>query len=225
MNDSAMDLSASTSSRASSSTTIKRPRASRLDPSFLKTRGKGSALGSLAENDEYPVSEMRPLTDMNFNRMATSDDSSSSTERIVLPKTKDRHHGSPGKRMPSHVNRPGPLSASTNKPLSSVRRRSNATGPVRIEKSRRRSSMIPQLSPPQQDGAGAAPPSKSSVSARRIMIASPTKRPQRSSLTRGSSARMKPLPALNFGVPPTSLGDLSADISISKGGGSRPTWR
>jgi kinesin family protein 18/19 len=216
-------LSASTSSRPS--TSGRRPRASRLDPNFLKTKSKASStlLGSVSEADES-MSQDRPLNDV-INQM-NEDSSSSAENEIIVPKAKDRHLGSPSKRMPSSLKGPS-LSASTSK-APGPRRRSNV-GPVRGEKTgRRRSSMIPQLSPTQTEGN-----TSKAGSARRVLIASPAKRTKRSSLTRSvtgegrGSVRLKPIPAL--GLTPASssltlsLGDFSTeDISVGK---IRPTWR
>ncbi|KAF5331539.1 hypothetical protein D9611_007645 [Ephemerocybe angulata] len=225
VNISSLKLSASTSTRPS--TSGRRPRASRLDPSFLKSKPKGSSLGSVMEGDEHSSQDIQPLSDLNFNRMSSNEDSNSSSEnQIHVPKAKDRHLGSPSKRMPTSIKGPS-LSASTNK-LASLRRRPSNVGPVRGEKTRRRSSMIPQLSPPHADGGKAGP--------RRVMIGSPAKRAKRNSLTRsvngapGGTTRLKPIPALQLPSSSSSslsLADLSADISISASGrsGPRPTWR
>lgn len=213
-------LSASTSSRPSISG-AKRPRASRLDPNFLKTRTtRSSGLGSVSEADESISQDSQPLSDV-INRM--NEDSSSSTENeIIVPKAKDRHLGSPSKRMPSSLRNPS-LSASTSKPPGARRR--STVGPVRGEKTRRRASMIPQLSPKQDEGssskAGPGP-------ARRVLLASPAKR-KRSSLARPppvgrgeGSLRMKSFPAASSSSS-LSLGDVSTE-NISAGR-MKPTWR
>ncbi|RXW21176.1 hypothetical protein EST38_g4689 [Candolleomyces aberdarensis] len=205
-------LSASTSRL---STSGRRPRASRLDPSFLK-KSKGSTLGSVVEGDEQSSQDIQPFAEMNFNRMSPTEESTSSNEELHIPKAKDRHLGSPGKRMPSTIKGPS-LSASTSR-VPAARRRSNV-GPVRGEKSRRRSSMIPQLSPPVPEGGKAG--------ARRIVITSPSKRPKRPSLTKtgsgaGGTLRVKPIPALSLSATSLSVADLSADLSVSK---IKPTWR
>jgi kinesin family protein 18/19 len=180
-------------------------------------KSKGSTLGSVVEGDEQSSQDIQPLADMNFNRRSPTDDSTSSSDELHIPKAKDRHLGSPGKRMPSSIKGPS-LSASTSR-APATRRRSNL-GPVRGEKSRRRSSMIPQLSPPAPDGGKAG--------ARRVVvITSPSKRPKRPSLTKlgngaGGSLRVKPIPALSLSATSLSVGDLSVDLS---GGKAKPTWR
>ncbi|KAF8204905.1 kinesin-like protein [Pholiota molesta] len=209
-------LNTSTSSR-----TTRRPRPSRLDPGFLKAKSKGSSLGSLKEDDETNSdTRNQPLSDMNLNRMSSNEDSSSSDGNLHVPKVRDRNPSSPNRRAPS-TGKASVLSASTSK--STGRRRSNI-GPVRNEKTRRRSSMIPPIPPliPEDVAKGG--------SARRVLIsASPGKKPKRSSLTRsvnsgslkikssGSSMSVSNLSAI---FDPNTSGDLSAT-----GKSFRPTWR
>ncbi|KAJ3996034.1 kinesin-like protein [Lentinula boryana] len=171
----------------------KRPRPNRLDPSFLKLRTREPALGSLAEDDEnvHDGSLRRtsqPLGDRSLNSLEAEFYMSSNSSKA--------YHGSPSKRMPA-----------TPRSTMKGRRRSNLT--VRNEKARRRSSLIPQLSPP---GGEASKP-------RRVLLASPGKRSKRISISRNSgvsSFRLKP-PLVNL-----SLADTSADMSMSR---SKPTWR
>ncbi|KAF9475943.1 kinesin-like protein [Pholiota conissans] len=197
--------------------TSRRPRASRLDPTFLKSKSKSSSLASLREDDETE-SRGQPLSDMNMNRMGSNDDSSGSDNNLHIPKVHDRTPGSPGRRAPSTGK--ASLSASTSKTIG--RRRSNI-GPVRNEKTRRRSSVIPPV-PPLPDDL----PKGGSV--RRVLIStSPGKRPKRLSLTRavntgslkvksaGSSASVANLSAI---FDANTSGDLSA-----AGKSYRPTWR
>ncbi|THH10089.1 hypothetical protein EW145_g1567 [Phellinidium pouzarii] len=114
-------------------------RPSRLDPSFLKSRGGPSTLGSLAEDDESkacePVRRSSLFTDQ-VNRLPTSLDSTNtgSSSSGALYSLKARHDGSPA--WLNILKAPG----SANK-----RRRSNI-GPLRSEKVRRRSSLL--LPPP-----------------------------------------------------------------------------
>jgi len=202
----------------------KRPRASRLDPSFLKSKTKASTLGSLVEDDETasPGRHSHPLSEMSLNRLVSNEDSNSSDDRgygesLHVPKVRDRGYGSPARRAPSTCKVNG-LSASTSGKSSSSRRRSNI-GPMRNEKGRRRSSMIPQLSP--------QPGEESKAGARRVLLASPGKRQKRSSLTRSFSAKVKTSSStpqianlsLMAVVDPNASGDFS---SIGR---SRPTWR
>jgi kinesin family protein 18/19 len=214
-------FSSSTSHRPAGA---KRPRASRLDPSFLKSKTKASTLGSLVEDDETasPERHSQPLSEMSLNRLVSNGDSNSSDDRgygesLHVPKVRDRGYGSPSRRAPSTCKVNG-LSASTSGKSSGSRRRSNI-GPMRNEKGRRRSSMIPQLSPSLGEG--------SKAGARRVLLASPGKRQKRSSLTKSFSAKVKtgsstPQIAnlsLMAVVDPNASGDFS---SIGR---SRPTWR
>jgi kinesin family protein 18/19 len=197
----------------------KRSRPSRLDPSFLRSRSKGSILGSLVEGDENasPARQhQHPLSDMNMNQMSTSDDSTGSEGNTLhVPKGRDRGaHGSPAKR---------PSTSKIGTPGSGVpkgRRRSNI-GPLRNEKGvKRRSSMIPQLSPPIGETSKGAP--------RRVMLASPAKRAKRMSLNQSISIgalRMKavaPPPPLVSTISMANFDpNSSADMSFSR---SKP-WR
>ena len=204
------------SSSILSRTSTKRSRPSRLDPSFLKSKSKPSALGSLREDDEN-AAELRgyPLSDMNLNRMGSDD--SSSDGNLHVPKVRDHNSGSPNRRAPS-TGKASALLSSTGK--SSGRRRSNI-GPVRNEKGRRRSSMIPQISPQTGEDAGKG-------SARRVLIsASPAKWSKRSSLTRSTTAgslRIKTggsvsVANLSLVFDPNTSGDLNPNKSF------KPTWR
>ncbi|KAF9076463.1 kinesin-like protein [Rhodocollybia butyracea] len=189
-----MSLPASTRDLMSSSSTStrsygslgKRPRPNRLDPSFLKSKPRAPTLDSLAEDEEstYERRISQPLGDRSLNSFM--DDSNTGGN------SKDRH-GSPSKR-------------SSSTPRSS-RRRSNHG--VRSEKGRRRSSLIPQLSPPGGD----------STKPRRILLASPGKRTKRLSISRTSgvsSFRLKP------SMANLSVADTSGDLSMSR---LKPTWR
>lgn len=205
-------LSASTSSR-----TTRRSRASHLNPGFLKSKSKGSLLGSLREDDETSDSRSYPLSDMNMNRVGANDDSSSSDGNLHIPKVRDRNPASPNRRAPST----GKASLMASASKSSGRRRSNI-GPVRNEKTRRRSSLIPQVAPSLAEDTG-------KTSARRVLISAGSpgkKRPSLSrSLTSGSiSLKLKPATSsvsvanLSAIFDPNTSGDLG-------GKSSRPTWR
>ncbi|TBU32728.1 kinesin-domain-containing protein [Dichomitus squalens] len=197
----------------------KRPRASRLDPGFLKSRSRASALGSLAEDDESAAlgspRRISPLMDRNMNRAPSPSDESSSSSTAV-GKARERHHNSPAKRGPST-----PKAASKS---GHSRRRSNI-GPMRVERPRRRSSLIPQLSPQARASLGGG--GSSSVlgkGPRRVPLGerSPAKRPKRMSLLAVSSARIASS-RLKAADPNASM-----DVSFRSGsaaGGSRPTWR
>lgn len=209
---SSIHLSSSSSSRPTGG----RRRPSRLDPGFLKSKSKLSLLGSLMEDDEN-VNDSRnyPLSEMNINRMGSADDSGSSDSNLHVPKGRDRLLGSPNRRAPS-TGKASSLLASVGK--SSGRRRSNV-GLMRNEKGRRRSSMIPQLSPPTEGG--------TNTGARRILLGSPGKRSKRSSLTRSlnvaslkaKSTGLSSMANLSTSIDPNTSGDLSINKPY------KPTWR
>jgi len=108
--------------------------------------------------------------------MGSTDDSGSSDGNLHVPKVRDRLLGTPNRRGPSTGKASGLLAS-----VSKGRRRSNI-GPLRNEKGRRRSSMIPQLSPPTVEGG-------TNSGARRALLGSPAKRSKRSSLTRPLKAK------------------------------------
>ncbi|KAF8803825.1 kinesin-like protein [Phlegmacium glaucopus] len=208
---SSLHISSSSSSRP---TAGRRPRPSRLDPGFLKSKSKLSILGSLMEDDEN-VNDLRnyPLSEMNINRMSSTDDSGSSDGNLHVPKVRDRLLGSPNRRAPSTGKASGILASA------SKRRRSNI-GPMRNEKGRRRSSMIPQLSPATVEGG-------TNTGARRVLLGSPAKRSKRSSLTRSLNAgslKAKSTGLSNMANLSISLDpNMSGDLSINKP--YKPTWR
>ena len=207
---SSIHLSSSSSSRPTGG---RRPRPSRLDPGFLKTKSKLSMLGSLVEDDEN-VNDSRsyPLSEMNMNRTGSTDDSGSSDGNLHVPKVRDRLLGSPNRRAPSTGKASGLLSS-----VSKGRRRSNI-GPMRNEKGRRRSSMIPQLSPPTVEGG-------TNTGARRVLLGSPAKRSKRSSPSRSlNAASLKVKSAASMAHLSISIDpNMSGDLSINKP--YKPTWR
>ncbi|KAG5646457.1 hypothetical protein DXG03_003507 [Asterophora parasitica] len=196
----------------------RRPRPSRLDPGFLKSRARGSALGSLVEGDESASPERRdrdhnPLSDMSINLSQST--SSFSGSILHVPKTRDRGVlGSPARRGPSTPKSGGSSGLGMAKSASG-RRRSNI-GPLRNEKGRRRSSMIPQLSPPAGESSSSGP--------RRVALASPGKRMKRVSLTKSMSGSLKirsPTFGANMSMANMSM-DASADMGFNK---RKATWR
>lgn len=201
-------------SRTSSvgSETRRRPRASHLTAGFLKSRTRQPTLSSLAEQDESSPRKPNPLSDRNMNRAPSPSESSSGSSSNAKGK-------SPAKRI---AMTPKTLGVSK-----SGRRRSNV-GPVRIERPRRRSSMIPQLSPKTKCSETAGPSDVSifgqsgSAGARRVAVErSPAKRPKRSSSALlSASALSRPASRL---TPKASDSNISADISFR--GSSKPTWR
>ena len=215
-------LSSASNSGESHVMSGKRPRASRLDPGFLKSRGARSpALGSVIETDEERSSPMKsplPLGDRNMNR-AQSPTSSTSGSSVG----KGKATRSPAKRVPAT-----PKVLNANK----LGRRKSQIGPVRVERSKRRASQIPQLSPKFRSSLGeSAPdagPSGTSISApvgaRRVEI------PQRSPAKR--SRRMSVL-NMNIGAtalrsaarPKTSDASIILESTSNLRMSSKPSWR
>ena len=210
----------STSGRDSLSLAGKRPRSSRLDSNFLKSKGS-TTLASLTEDDrenETPrsaraVRRVSPLSDRCMNVNTASDSIPSSGIKpmgaLHVPKVRDSRSDSPSKRVP-----PTPRSFGTK----SGRRRSNI-GPMRNERVRRRSSLIPQM--PQDPNASI------STGPKRVLAESSTRRspgkPKRLSLL---SAR---LGAAGKARRPSTLGVLSfsgdtsmVDLSVRS---NKPTWK
>ncbi|KAI9000969.1 P-loop containing nucleoside triphosphate hydrolase protein [Trametes punicea] len=220
---SAPSISAGSSSGALRGAGPRRPRASRLDPGFLKSRARASTLGSLAEDDEDRAAAQgsprraAPLADRNMNRVSSPSEDSSSSSDTAKGKARERHHSSPAKRVPLTPKAVGASKAG--------RRRSNI-GPIRGERPRRRSSMIPQLSPQGRASLGEAGGSsglgKSTSGPRRIALGSPAKRPKRMSLLAVSSARLHGGSLRSKGSDPNASMDASFR---SVAGGSKPTWR
>ena len=178
----------------------KRPKPSHLDPSFLKSRARGSTLDSLQETDELgsPTRPSRrqqqyPLTDMNLNHLSTtSSDTSISDNTLDISKTRGSSNGSPTtRRGPSRPSRPSSASTTSSGPSATGNsRRRSYVGPVRMEKGRRRSSQIPQLSPNALiTGATSGESNTLKVPpARRVLNASPAKKAKRLSLMRAANA-------------------------------------
>ncbi|KAG6878252.1 hypothetical protein C0993_010024 [Termitomyces sp. T159_Od127] len=210
----------SSTSSTSLSLRARRPRASRLDPSFLKSsRLRGSALASLVEGDETASPERHshnPLSEMSLNQLSGSH-GHRSLNGLHVPKVRGIN-GSPSRRGPSTPKKgglnPGP-GGSTVKAVNG-RRRSNI-GPLRVEKSRRRSSLIPQLSPHEGEGGGGP---------RRVVLVSPAKRTKRVSLTKSMS-----LGAMKLRSPPLGANSSMANISLDAGVDTsftrtkKATWR
>ena len=191
----------------------RRPRSSRLDPSFLKSRG-ATTLTSLAEDDETKNDGPRrsnPLGDR-MNQLPTPPDSAPG-DSLHIPKGRERNE-SPARRMPSVLKAPGGTSKQG-------RRRSNI-GPLRHEKVRRRSSLLPTPSIPLPDAENVE---VKTGGARRVPIVhthTPAKRPKRASLLGA-----KPMNSLRSSVlRPTGPGAPSdPNGSDSSFRGTKPTWR
>ncbi|KAF7971775.1 hypothetical protein HWV62_19959 [Athelia sp. TMB] len=158
----------------------RRARASRLELGFLK--GKGPALGSLAEGDEH-ATPTKPRV--------MGEATNSPGRHAHVPKVHERHQGSPGR--------------------AGGRRRSHV-GPLRSERARRRSSLIPGPSPEAPAGARRADVS---------VTGSPSKRPRRMSLLGAASRSMGGNMSLKMAKSPVPLPASSS----AAGKLGAPTWR
>ncbi|KAJ7507488.1 kinesin-like protein [Mycena galericulata] len=195
----------------------RRSRPSRLDPSFLKSKTKGSALGSLAEDDESGSSPEKP----HYNHRPLSDVMNHLDDPSVASRNGSGNASKSRERQPTARLGNGGSSAGLGR--SGSGRRRSIVGPMRNEKGRRRSSLIPQLSPLNREV----------PKMRRVLLASPAKRVKRVSLTKVSSSKGPKLSTgsstlvANLSVlapPPTAFDpNASADLSMTKG--PKPTWR
>ncbi|KAK0190716.1 kinesin-like protein [Armillaria mellea] len=193
----------------------KRPRASRLDPGFLKSKSRGPTLGSLAEGDESDTEPERRISQPLAPRSLNSEE-----DFIAEGRSRSASSGSQKGRAASG-RRISSASRSVMSTPGKSRRRSNI-GPLRVEKVRRRSSMIPQLSPPNGQGLSHGESNKP----RRILLSSPSKRAKRLSLTsRGMPAlKLRSTSSRSSSANLSGMdGNTSADISMNRS--FRPTWR
>ena len=193
-----------------------RPRPSRLDPGFLKTKS-ATSLGCLQEAEENgsPVGRVPPLSERSMNHSARNDDDAPT---LHIPKKGD-HNDSPSRRLPTS---PPRLAVPSTK---GTRRRSNV-GPMRSERTRRRSSMIPQPSPIADEIPETGGPRRMEITGR-----SPAKRSKRLSLL-GNASRSLRVKGPNVlssvatltvpGIDPN--GSISADTSMRLVH-SKPSWR
>ncbi|KAF7331849.1 Kinesin-domain-containing protein [Mycena kentingensis (nom. inval.)] len=172
----------------------RRSRPSRLDPGFLSSKTKRPALGSLVEDDESGSSpekhyySRRPLSDA-MNHLDSGDPAS------------------PTKRSAK-------AGSSTALGRSMSGRRRSVVGP--LPKGRRRSSLIPQLSPPNGE-----------PKLRRVLLASPSKRTKRMSLTKAPLVRGGSRSSLMANLSALAPDpNISAELSMNKASAqSKPTWR
>ncbi|KAI0053046.1 kinesin-domain-containing protein [Auriscalpium vulgare] len=208
-----------------SRTSISRARRdNRSGTGSMRSRGPFT-LGSLAEDDENgegPSTSARrsegvPLSDRSLNSF-TSEEPSPALGSVSKH---DRRILNSPRRQPTAPRIAGGAAKTS-------RRRSNI-GPMRNDKGRRRSSLIPQLSPHSRDDDGLSKSASSMGGPRRVPMGestrSPAKRGKRMSLlnlaSKGmSSTRSKPIASGNISF---SAGDISASADIS--GRSKPTWK
>ena len=188
-------------------------RMSRLDPSFLKSRSGSSSLSTLPERDETGPGNAgvpsKPFSDRsNHSREGTAEESNMDDLRI----TKGKERESPS--LPSTFTAPGSIG----------KRRRSHIGPVRSEKIRRRSSLIPSPSSERDRETENTPdPSKNKLQPQRIATSRTPKRPKRMSLL-GSAARSGPLARSSY-LRGNFSGSEANSSSESCSKAPRPSWR
>lgn len=195
-------------------------RLGRLDPSFLKSRNGSISLSSLPEKDESGINisagPSKPFLDRSNQIQAptTFDSNAGDSNMTDLQATKGKGRESPLRRLPSTLKVPGSIGK---------RRRSNI-GPVRSEKVRRRSSLLPSPLPERDREIENSRESLKNGPQRVPIVRTPSKRPKRLSMSgsaarSGSSARSS---LLYRGSTSYSDANTSNDSSSRI---SRPTWR
>ena len=207
-----------------SAPTASRSRNNRLNPNFLKPSRPSpmSSLGEESEEEDTPRSNRgKPLGDL----VNSSPAPNSLYADLGASPTKFR----PGQPRPStppmssSVSRRGTVPGGT---ASKSRRRSNI-GPVRVERARRRSSLIPRPSPPAVSYTYAQPRKSPAKKSRRASMASEGGVPAYSIGLSGSvsisSGFGKPLRP-NFSQSTSSFDPNVNTMDLSIKGG-KPTWR
>jgi len=220
-------LSTSRSPSSSRLSGNKRPRPSRLDPSFLKSRTKNPVLESLAEDDESSVSLGRrasPLSNLDMNVAEEG-------EFSLLHKNRQGFNTCPTRRRSTSpsINRPSSIGSGTKRSSAAAERRKSNGGAMRLDNPRRRSSMMHGTfdhSTANGSGIGSnefISAGQKNSAARRVLLASPGKR-KRPSLTRMFTTATKKNSiggraslAVPAGDPSTSM-DLSYRLA-------KPSWR
>ena len=217
VDDSFASSSGPSSSRSifsTSTSSARRPRGSHLSAGLLRSKIRSPALDSLEETEEERTPKRPgPLSDRNMNRSDSPTPSSSgtsSTSTVLGRKT--RSHASPVKRAQS-----------TPKAIGSakVSRRKSSVGPMRVERPRRRSSQIPQLSPQARSElmGDTSILHKATSGPRRVAVErSPVKRPKRMSLL-SVPLSARPLTRLSAKASDPNLSQES--ISATR----KPSWR
>ncbi|EJU06219.1 kinesin-domain-containing protein [Dacryopinax primogenitus] len=173
----------------------RRPRSSRFDPGYLKSQAAGARrLESLGEEDEDIENQFRVVIPKKSDRKTLP-----LAERVNLPSPEESDESSITSNDTYKPREPSSPPPKGNKlmiaPLSAtkVRRMSNI-GPIRMQKTKRRSSLIPQ--PPSMHDSVDAPAPRASVlggAAKRVMVTgedaarrSPMKKGRRTSSISGS---------------------------------------
>ena len=179
----------------------KRPRASRLDPGFLKSKSKASSmLGSLAEDDEN-TSPVKPAAYQESGK-------------LHVPKGRDRHLGvgSPARRGPTTPRIPGSATKGGRRRLSNMG--------MSVMRAKRKSSLIPQ--PSFSPGAGEEDHCAGGGPRRvELMGGSPGKKSRKASLL-GTTRNVSAASASSRVKSPMSVATNLANVKAVTGA---PTWR
>ena len=197
----------------------KRPRPSRLDPGFLKSKGGGPMLGSLAEDDENtsPVKGGNQLHD-------SQSSSGSAGGRLHIPKGRERHAlgGSPARRVPGTPR----IAGSATK---GGRRRLSAIGPMRAK---RRSSMIPKplMNSGGEEDVGCSGATGGGGGPRRVEVTSPGKKSRKTSLLSAASRAISSSSSSSASSSSASVKGARSPMSVTTNSmtvakSMAPTWR
>ncbi|EIW76156.1 kinesin-domain-containing protein [Coniophora puteana RWD-64-598 SS2] len=177
------------------------------------SKAKAPTLGSVVEADEQgSPRKAPPLSDRDMNHMISQGEGGNSGSSLRLSKGKGRQ-GSPARRIPAS-------SIPTPQSTKHARRRSTV-GPMRSEKTRRRSSMIPQPALASGDEPGESISANSGP--RRVEVGRSPKRPKRLSLMGNASRtlRARSTPGASS-LPDSNSSSFVGDMSMRSG---KPTWK
>ena len=225
-------------------------RGSRLDPSFLKSRG-ASTLGSLNEDDENGESttttttERRALSDRSLNSFALDAPSTSSSYSTTSNSSNGVGGGVQRPPLPSKAvpvprkvnNSPAALLRPPPTPRSAAalkvsRRRSNI-GPLRMEKARRRSSLRPPAAHAVDESAASflgestsAPlTADSALGARNLKSPAKKKRMSLLSLASKGMGYSRVRPSVRTSLANVSTTDINSSADMMSSRTAKPTWR
>ncbi|KZT62930.1 kinesin-domain-containing protein [Calocera cornea HHB12733] len=221
----------------------RRPRSSRFDPGYLKSQQAAARrLSSLGEEDEDIENQFRQVIPKKSDRKALP-----LSERINLPSPEESDESSITSSDTFKPSRPSSPPQKSGKvmiaPMSaSKQRRMSNIGPIRMQKTKRRSSLIPQP-PPMAPELGEASVMKTSVlggAPKRVLLTndevarrSPMKKSNhrissagpRMSLSVSTSAR-GPFRASSAKYGMVSSNSVDPNTSIDSGGGrNKAAWR
>ncbi|KAH9981852.1 kinesin-domain-containing protein [Russula compacta] len=212
-------------------------RGSRLDPSFLKSRGV-PMLGSLNEDDENGESattttttERRALADRSLNSFTldvpsiTSNSSTAGGSGVQRPPLPTKASAAERRKLSSPARRAPPATPRSSAAALKVSRRRSNIGPMRIEKARRRSSLRPPAHVDEEAYLGESA-SAPVTGVRRVP--SPAKKKRMSLLSlaskgMGYSSRLRPGMRASL-VNVSAGGDINLSVDMSSRM-AKPSWK